>query len=56
MSIKLKINQVYKGVLYSVEADLETVRSAKTITEIFFVARRFIDRMLDNLDEAEKKE
>ena len=50
MSIKLCIRRVYRGVPYSIEANLHEVESVDLIGRLMRTAESFIDRMLEKVE------
>lgn len=52
LTIKLRVSRVYRGVPYSIEADLYEVESVDLIGRLMRKAESFIDKMLEKVDDA----
>jgi len=50
MSIKLCVRRVYRGVPYSIEADLYEVGSVDLVGQLMRKAESFIEKMLEEIE------
>jgi hypothetical protein len=48
--IKLRINNVYRGIDYSMEADILGIESAEQVVSLMRQVEQFIDRMLEKVE------
>ena len=52
LTIRLRVSRVYRGVPYSIEADLHEVKSVDLIGRLMRKAESFIDKMLEEVEDA----